>query len=134
MDIIKLARELGAAIQKDERYLKYEIARQNNEEDEALQELIREFNLQRMSLNNEVSKDDKDEEKIKAINAAVRSAYDDIMQNPNMQAYNLNKTELDTMVNNITAILSLCVNGEDPETCEPASGCGDGCASCSGCH
>ena len=135
MDMIKLTRELGAAIQQDTRYVNLQVARQNNEDDEGLQELIKEFNLQRMSLNNEVSKDERDEEKIKAVNAAVRSVYDEIMNNPNMAAYEAAKQEMDALTAKITGIISLCVNGEDPETCEPSGGCGSGggCSGCSGC-
>jgi len=135
MDMIKLTRELGAAIQQDTRYVNLQVARQNNEEDEGLQELIKEFNLQRMNLNNEVSKDERDEEKIKAVNAAVRAIYDEIMNNPNMAAYEAAKQEMDALTAKITGIISLCVNGEDPETCEPSVGCGSqgGCSGCSGC-
>ena len=34
MDLIKLTRQLGAAIQQDERYLAFQAARKANEEDE----------------------------------------------------------------------------------------------------
>ena len=40
MDIIELARELGAKIQEDERYLNLKIASQVNDSDENLQTLI----------------------------------------------------------------------------------------------
>ena len=40
MDIIKMARELGAAIQQDERYLNFKKAREANEADKPLNDLI----------------------------------------------------------------------------------------------
>ena len=40
MDVIKLTRELGAAIQKDERYLNFAKARQENENDAELNDLM----------------------------------------------------------------------------------------------
>ena len=52
MDIIEAARNLGAAIQQDERYKKYIEAKKANDADEELQELIGEFNLARMSVDN----------------------------------------------------------------------------------
>lgn len=134
MDIIQQARALGAAIQQDSRFVALQIARQNNEEDEGLQELIKELNLQRLNLNNEISKEPRDEEKLKAINTAFRSVYDEIMQNPNMQNYEAAKSDMDALTANINGILALCVNGEDPETCTPSGGCGSGCAGCAGCH
>ena len=45
MDIIKMARELGAAIQQDERYLNFKKAREANEADKPLNDLIGELNL-----------------------------------------------------------------------------------------
>ncbi|MDR1892227.1 MAG: YlbF family regulator [Oscillospiraceae bacterium] len=133
MDIIEQTRALGAAIQQDSRFVALQIARQSNEEDEGLQELIKELNLQRLNLNNEISKEPRDEEKVKAINTAFRAVYDEIMQNPNMQNYEAAKTDMDALTANITGILALCVNGEDPETCTPSGGCGSGCSGCAGC-
>ena len=63
MDVIELARELGKAIQQDERFLAMQIARQNSDNDDELQQLIGEFNLKRMAINNEAAKDDRDEAK-----------------------------------------------------------------------
>lgn len=50
MDVIELARELGKAIQQDERFLAMQIARQNSDNDDELQQLIGEFNLKRWPL------------------------------------------------------------------------------------
>ena len=53
MDMIELARELGRKLQNDERYLAFEAARVASDEDQELQDLIGEFNLKRMAINNE---------------------------------------------------------------------------------
>ena len=45
MDIIEMARELGKEIQKDARYLRLVAAREANDADQNLQELIEKFNL-----------------------------------------------------------------------------------------
>ena len=45
MDIIELTRELGKAIQADPRYVEMQLARQQSDEDQELQEAIGEFNL-----------------------------------------------------------------------------------------
>ena len=57
MDIIEQARELGRQIQKDDRYLKVQIAQQNSDNDKELQALIGEFNLKRMNINTEAQKE-----------------------------------------------------------------------------
>ena len=43
MDIIAMARELGKAIQQDERYKRIDAAKKANDEDQALQDLIVKF-------------------------------------------------------------------------------------------
>lgn len=134
MDIIELAREIGRKIQQDERYLSLKIAQQNSDEDAALQELIEEFNLKRLSINNEASKPDRDDDKIQRLNAELRAMYADIMKNENMIAYNEAEKEMETLIKRVNAIITQSAAGEDPETTDYQESCGGSCSSCSGCH
>ena len=84
MDIIEQARELGRQIQKDDRYLKVQIAQQNSDNDKELQSLIGEFNLKRMNINTEAQKEDRSEEKLQKLNQELRACYASIMKNENM--------------------------------------------------
>lgn len=133
MDIIQLTRQLGAAIQADERYKSYAAAKEANDNDAALQENIGEFNLIRMSLDKELSSETKSDEKVKELNEKLRTVYSAIMSSPSMIAYNEAKTALDALLTDINAIVSMCANGEDPQTCEP-SHCTGSCSTCGGCH
>ena len=135
MDIIAAARALGAAIQADERYKKVLEQRRINDADKELQELIGEFNMARMSVDNELGKEEgRDEEKIKEVNSTLRRLYGKIMCNDNMIEYNKAKEEFDAVMQRANAIIELCTEGEDPATCEPATGCTGSCATCGGCH
>lgn len=135
MDMIELAREIGKELQKDQKYLDLQVARQLSDEDEALQNAIGEFNLKRMAINNEVQKEDRSEEKLQKLNEELRTIYSGIMENENMVKYNNAKSELDALVQRVTAIISMCAEGEDPDTCDyDAASCGGNCASCGGCH
>ncbi len=135
MDIIEAARQLGAAMQEDERYKNYIEARLNSDKDEALQALIGEFNLAKMSIDNELEKnDEKDSEKIKDFNLTLRKLYGQIMCNDSMMAYNKAKQEFEAVMQRVNGIIELCSEGEDPKTCEPAVGCTGSCATCGGCH
>ena len=98
MDVIATARQLGKAIQQDERYLRLMVAQQMNDSDEELQSLIGKFNLKRIDLNGEINKSEKDQEKITAINGEVKELYAQIMANKNMSAYNDAKNEDDGLV------------------------------------
>ena len=135
MDVIEATRKLGEAIQKDERYLKFAEARKNNDTNEELQKMIGEFNLIRLSMDQALSAENQDEEKIMKCNNDMRELYTRIMQNPAMIAYNEAKIQMDELIKHVTDIIELCVLGEDPATAEPQTHeCTGSCASCGGCH
>ncbi len=135
MNAIEAARKLGAAIQADERYEAYAEAKKANDNDEKLQSQIGEFNILRMSLERELSAEEKSEEKIKDYNEKLRALYSEIMISETMVKYNEAKTALDELTGDVNMIISMCLNGEDPETCDPhAAGCTGSCATCGGCH
>lgn len=135
MDIIDLTRELAAKIQEDERYLKLKIATQNNDQDLNLQDLIGEFNLKKISISNEISKAEHDDEKIKTLNDELKICYESIMHNENMIAYNNAKKDFDDLISQINTIIIGAANGEDPMTIDIIqSNCNGNCSGCSGCH
>ena len=57
MDIIKLTRELGAAIQQDERYLAFTKARLENEADAELNDLMGQIQMIQMNYQMEAAKE-----------------------------------------------------------------------------
>lgn len=134
MDIIQMAREIGKAIQQEQSYLKLQVAQQNSDNDPTLQNLIGEFNLKRIAINNEAQKSDRDDEKLQQLNTEMREVYSKIMQNENMLAYNEAKEELDSVLQRVLAIISQSANGEDPETTDYSPSCTGSCSSCGGCH
>ena len=137
MDIIKLTRELGKAIQADERYAKFVAARETNEKDDELNELIGKMQLIHMSYQHEASKEDANEQKLTAYEEEFMALREKIMNNQNMVNYEKARMDIDEMMNYIVAILTECIKGEDPETCEPPQehSCGGNCSSCSSdCH
>ncbi len=134
MDVIAMARELGAALQQSDEYTAYNVAKNAADGDEVLQEMIGEFNLKKLSLSTEVQKEEKDQKKLAALNEEVRSLYGRIMAHPTMAAYNTTKEELDRLLNFIQQIIVYSANGEDPATIEEETSCGGDCSGCCGCH
>ena len=135
-NIVKLARELGAAVQNDARYATLQAAKAANDADGELTALIGKINLIQMSYQAESEKETPDENKLGGYDQEFREAYGELMLNKNMQAYETARQDIDELMNYVVQILSLCVNGEDPETCEPQAhdhNCGGGCSSCAGC-
>ena len=125
MDCIDLFKRAAMALQTDPRYVILDQARKANDKDEELQNLIGEFNLARMDLNNEIAE----------LNEKVNSLYGQIMGNEGMVAYNEAKRECENLVNYIDAIINTAMNGGDPMTVqEPSASCTGSCSTCGGCH
>lgn len=118
MDVNKIARELGKAIQQDERYLKLDKCIKANEQDNALNELMAKIQLTQMSYQKE-AQGEANGEKMQELEKEFNALYSEVMQNENMKNYEAARAEIDEMMNYIVELLALCVNGEDPDTCEP---------------
>lgn len=135
MDCIELFKKAAAAMQTDPRYLELDAARRENDMDEELQGLIGEFNLARLDMNNEASKSEPDNARISELNDKVNSLYTQIMSSEGMVRYNAAKSECESMINHIDAIINTAMNGGDPMTVNaPQGGCTGSCATCGGCH
>lgn len=135
MDILlEMAKDMGEALQQDDRYVSLQMAQAKADEDEALQALIGEFNLKRMALATEENKEDKDNAKLQALDEELREVYARVMANDSMQAYNAARHSMDALLNGINRILMLSAQGEDPQSIEPEHSCGGNCGSCGGCH
>ena len=138
MTVIELTRQLGAAIQEDDRYKALVEAKNANEADTELNELLGRINLVQMSYQNEAAKeDDADEQKLDAYGKEVEEIYREVMLNANMVRFEAVKTDIDDMMNEVMGILALCIDGQDPATCVPEKEehhCDGGCDSCGGCH
>ena len=124
MDVIEITRQLGKAIQADDRYAKFVVAREGK------------MQLVHMSYQHEASKEDANEQKLEAYEEEFMGIREKIMANENMKNYEAARAEIDAMMNYIVGLLTECVRGEDPETCEPPKEheCGGECSSCGGCH
>lgn len=134
MDIIEKARELGKLIQQEESYIALQKAQADADADMELQNLIGDFNMKRMSINNEASKKDKDSDKLALLNSQMREDYSKIMSNKNMIAYNEAKDSFDMVANRVLAIVQQSAEGADPETADySTSSCSGSCSTCGGC-
>ncbi len=133
--ILELARDLASELQNDERFVRTQLAQSAADEDTALQDLIGEFNLQRIALSNEMAKEveQQDKDKITKLDTEIREIYARLMANGNMKTYQEAKGELDKLVNSIVTIVTMAAQGQNPDEIEE-SGCSGNCSGCSGCH
>lgn len=134
-DVIQLTRELGEAIQKDDRYIKFEVLNQKADTDTTLQNIIGEFNIARMELSRLMKEPEENAEKIQEQDAKVRELYEQAMNNPAMVEFNKAKDEINELLKSVNYIISCAANGEDPMTCpeKAPEGCTGSCSTCGGC-
>ncbi len=132
--ILEATRELCKLIQAEDSFKSYVAAKEANDADEDLQKKIGEFNLIRISMDQELSKEDKDEEKIKAMNEELRAAYAAVISTESMQTFQVSKQELDKLVNGVYSVISRALQGENPDELEFIESCSGDCSGCSGCH
>lgn len=134
--LVEMAIDLACQLQEDERYIALLDAQKKADNDAALQQLIGDFNLKRIAINAEETKEDseKDGKKLRILNQELRDVYTQIMANERMMAYNDAKTALDAMVSKINAAITLAVNGQDPHLAAQEGSCSGNCGTCGGCH
>ena len=134
MDIIEMTRELGRALQNDDRYIAYNLAKQVNDEDKELNNDVERFSELRNELTKAMSAEDKDTDLIKQLDEDIKSTYQKVMSNKNMIVFQGAQKALEDLVTSMNQIITMCANGEDPDTCQPSTGCTGSCSTCGGCH
>ena len=135
-DLLEMAKQLGRELQKDERYLAFRKASADNDADEALQNLIGEFNLKRLDLGNEEDKAEHDEERVKKLGEEVRGLYSQIMAHDSMRKYQATRAEFEQLLDGINRVIAYSAAGQDPDSFDPtaAASCSGDCSACGGCH
>ena len=135
LDVIELTRELGKKIQQEDVFIKYQLAKQNADNDADLQKIIEEFSDKRTELSKEAGKpeNEKDAQKIQQISREMRRCYGEIMSNQSMISYNDAKDNYDVLMNRISTIIQKSFEGEDPATADYSPNCTGSCATCGGC-
>ncbi len=133
----QLTRTLAAALQLTPEYTAWVAARETNDADEALGEMMHRLELLRMQYSHEAAKGDHaDEAAMDRYNEAFQALYNEVMENENMQAYQAAAGRMEALLQRVTGILAGAAQGEDPATYEPQAagcGCGGDCGGCKGC-
>jgi cell fate (sporulation/competence/biofilm development) regulator YlbF (YheA/YmcA/DUF963 family) len=132
MGVIEKARELGQEIMEDARCIRLQTAKAANDADTVLQEMIGEFNLKKLQLNNEFNKpqEEQSKERMAQTEKDLKEVYGRIMQNKAMAEFTEAKKDMDELVGHINAIIQMSISGE----VEESGGCAGDCGGCSGCH
>ena len=132
-ELVEKTRELGVAIQDTDEFTAFIVAKTAADKSEKLQDKLGQFNLKKLDLNRAIMAEEKDVDKVAALNSEVKELYEAIVSDPLMIAYSTTKEELDGMVRFLLQIIQGSANGDNPYEIEEQS-CGGGCSACGGCH
>ena len=135
-DLLEMAKQLGRELQKDERYLAFRRASEENDKDTDLQNLIAQFNQKRLDLGNAEDAQEQDEDRVKALGEEVRGLYSQIMANDAMRKYQAVRAEFEQLLDGINRVIAYSAAGQDPDSFDPtaAASCSGDCSACGGCH
>ena len=133
--LLAMAIDLAVQLQADPRCEAVKAAAAAADADEALQNMISEFNLKRIAINNEESKpaEEQSADKLRELNTELRSIYASVMANEHMMAYQNAQGELEALVNKMHLAINLAAQGQDPNQAAQ-EGCTGNCGTCGGCH
>lgn len=134
MDMIAAAREIGKAIQQDERYIKANSCAAEVNASQSLAKLVDELNEMHVKMEVLAAKGpDANREEVMDLDEKMHTLYDRINSDPVMMAYTAARVEFEEFVNHIIKIITGSANGENPDEINLDS-CGGSCEHCSGCH
>ncbi|MBR3447733.1 MAG: YlbF family regulator [Oscillospiraceae bacterium] len=135
-DLLEMAKQLGRELQKDERYLAFRKASEENDRDTDLQNLIAQFNQKRLDLGNAEDVPEQDEARVKALGEEVRGLYSQIMANDAMRQYQAVRAEFEQLLDGINRVIAYSAAGQDPDSFDAtaAASCSGDCSACGGCH
>ena len=124
-EVIEKTRELGELIQQSEEMKNVKNVEILQENDDKAQELLKEFNMQRMNLardmqNNKISREDAMKKNNEAFDALLEKSE-------TIKKYIDAKKDFDSLVNQVNQILNFYITGQDPN-------CTHDCSTCVGCH
>ena len=125
MTVIEKTRELGELIQNSPEMKAYKEAEAAQNADEATQEFMKEFNLNRLNpardmQNGKLSREDAIEKNNQAFEELCEKA-------PLVREYVKAKEAFDTMVNQVNTIINFYITGSTGD-------CTHDCSTCGGCH
>ena len=129
-EIIEKAGELGTMIaESEERKRVTEASDKMNANEEAVN-LLKTYNDNRKAATEKLRGTNPSKEELKEFKDYVQKEFEKVAENPLISEYIEASREFDNMVQQVNAVLSYFITGEE----NSGSGCSGNCSSCSSCH
>lgn len=131
-EIIEKAQELGSMIAESEESARLSAAADAMNNDEEATNLLRTYNENRKTATENLRGTDPTKEDLENYRNYVQSEFEKIAGNKLIGEYIEASKEFDLLVNQVNAVLSYFITGQEQESAE--GGCSGNCAGCSSCH
>lgn len=131
-EIIEKAQELGSMIAESEESARLSAAAEAMNNDEEATNLLRTYNENRKTATENLRGTDPTKEDLENYRNYVQSEFEKIAGNKLIGEYIEASKEFDLLVNQVNAVLSYFITGQEQESAE--GGCSGNCSSCSSCH
>ena len=129
-DIIDKAQQLGTMIAESEERIRVSQASDKMNADEEAVKLLTTYNSNRQEAAEKLRGTNPSQEELDEFKNYVQEEFEKIVKNPLISEYIEASQEFDNMVNQVNAVLSYFITGQ-----ESAEGtCNGNCSGCSGCH
>lgn len=127
--IIELAHNLGEEIAKSEEIKNLNATKEIFDNNEALQEKMREYETDRLLLGQEFAKEqgEADEKAIANLKARIEELTREIATAPEYIAFAEAQKAMNELMNSVNAEIKFCITGERPSSCT------HDCSTCGGC-
>ena len=126
-EVLTKARELGEAIVNSEEFKALKKAEEIQENNPEAMKLLMDYNNERRTLAEEITKGDVSAERMEEIRKTLEESFEKVMTNPDIAAYNEAQQKFEAIVNQMNAILTFYMTGEI------SAGCSGNCSGCSSC-
>ncbi len=130
--IIEKAQELGQLIAESAESARVSAAAEAMNNDEEATTLLRTYNENRKTATDNLRGTDPTKEDLENYRNYVQAEFEKIAGNKLIAEYIEASKEFDLMVNQVNAVLSYFITGQEQESAE--GGCSGNCAGCSSCH
>lgn len=130
--IIEKAQELGTLIADSEESKRLSDASEAMNNDEEATNLLRTYNENRKAATEKLRGTEPTKEDLENYRNYVQAEFEKIAGNKLIGEYIEASKEFDLLVNQVNAVLSYFITGQEQQTAE--GGCSGNCAGCSSCH
>ena len=130
--IIEKAQELGTLIADSAESNRLSAAAEAMNNDEEATTLLRTYNDNRKKATEALRGTDPTKEQLEEYRNYVQAEFEKIAENALIAEYIEASKEFDLLVNQVNAVLSYFITGQEQESAE--GGCSGNCAGCSSCH